>query len=172
MKRALAGLAVGGIVVALAAGIAVSGWAEDAPQGKETKKGRALGEKFLERRFAKLDKNGDGVLTQEEFPRPEMFDAADADKDGRVTMEEAKNALRSHIKDRVQGAAGQALGARLKKLDTDGDGKISKAEFDAAFTKLDKDGDGFITEDEIKASVAGHARGKEGHKKVETKKAE
>lgn len=44
----------------------------------------------------------------------------------------------------------------MEKIDTDGDGKISKAEFTAAqeerFTKTDTDGDGFLSPEEMKAS--------------------
>ena len=45
-------------------------------------------------------------------------------------------------------------GGWFKALDTDGDGKISQAEFDAAkadrFAKADADGDGKVTADEMK----------------------
>jgi len=66
--------------------------------------------------------------------------------------------------------------AQFKKLDTNGDGKISKEEFlaskhaqkdpakaEAQFKKLDKDGDGFLTLEEFSA------RG--GHKKADAAEA-
>ena len=40
----------------------------------------------------------------------------------------------------------------IKRLDKDGDGKVSKTEFDGPsehFTKFDKNGDGYISEDEV-----------------------
>ncbi len=40
-------------------------------------------------RFGRLDRNGDGILTQDEMGRPELFRRVDADHDGRVTREEA-----------------------------------------------------------------------------------
>lgn len=47
-------------------------------------------------------------------------------------------------------------GQVLEKLDTDGDGKISKAEFmvkhEERFARMDKDSDGFISKDEVKAA--------------------
>lgn len=70
----------------------------------------------------------------------EHFDEIDADKDGKVTQDE----LKAHHD------------AKKAEADTDGDGKLSKAEFLAKaekraehkFSRMDKDGDGFISEDE------------------------
>jgi arylsulfatase A-like enzyme len=36
------------------------------------------------------DKNGDGKLSREEYPKPELFDSIDANKDGFATIEEIK----------------------------------------------------------------------------------
>jgi Ca2+-binding EF-hand superfamily protein len=48
----------------------------------------------------------------------------------------------------------------LKKIDTDGDGKVSKAEALAAaaarFDKADANKDGFLTVEEMKAARHGH----------------
>lgn len=58
------------------------------------------------------------------------------------------------------------MAEKLKAADADGDGKITKAEFDAAFSKappersaalfksLDADGDGTITKEEVEAHMA------------------
>lgn len=40
------------------------------------------------RRFRALDKDGDGKLSREEFPRPLLFDRLDTDKDGRLSPSE------------------------------------------------------------------------------------
>lgn len=44
----------------------------------------------------------------------------------------------------------------MERIDTDGDGKVSKAEFDAKhaekFAKMDANGDGFLTKDEMKSA--------------------
>lgn len=49
---------------------------------------------------------------------------------------------------------------RFKAMDANGDGSISKAEFDAynktRFTQLDTNKDGFLTADEISAGMGGH----------------
>ena len=57
------------------------------------------------------------------------------------------------------------MAKRLKKIDTDGDGKMSRAEFVAhaeqRFAKMDADGDGFVTTEEGKAA---HKKMREEHK--------
>lgn len=62
------------------------------------------------------------------------------------------------------GHDGKKHEAMLKHADTDGDGAISKSEFDAAhnehFKKMDGDSDGKLTADEMKA----------GHQKSSAKK--
>ena len=51
---------------------------------------------------------------------------------------------------------GKHGGKMMEKMDTDGDGKVSKAEFVAAhearFAKTDTDADGFLTAEEMKAA--------------------
>jgi hypothetical protein len=44
----------------------------------------------------------------------------------------------------------------LAKLDTNGDGKVSKEEWDAAFAKLDQNGDGSLTSDDLKGKHGKH----------------
>ena len=44
----------------------------------------------VQERFKQYDKNGDGLLTQDEFPRANVFKQMDANKDGQVTLEEAR----------------------------------------------------------------------------------
>ncbi|GIX21358.1 MAG: hypothetical protein KatS3mg121_0141 [Gammaproteobacteria bacterium] len=55
------------------------------------------------------------------------------------------------------GKDGPPRGAKLfKKMDADGDGQVTRAEFLAAhekhFDRLDADGDGILTHDELKAA--------------------
>lgn len=116
--------------------------------------------------FARLDKNGDGKVSAEEMARARadlqtrrldhMFARMDADHDGKISRDEAAKAM----DDRAEGRRGRHHGAMLAKLDKDGDGAISAAEFDAAgdarFARLDKNGDGVITPDE--------RRGRHGHR--------
>ncbi|MCB1278377.1 redoxin family protein [Prosthecobacter sp.] len=54
--------------------------------------------------FKRLDKNGDGTLTEDELPNKKWFNGLDTDKDGSVTLDEAVKTLASL---RKRGAGGQ-----------------------------------------------------------------
>lgn len=75
-----------------------------AKDGKKFKK--ADHKKFHEEMFAKTDKNGDGVLSKEEFLEShriraeKAFDMLDADKDGSLTKDELKEG-RKHWKNKM-----------------------------------------------------------------------
>jgi Ca2+-binding EF-hand superfamily protein len=116
------------------------------------------------------DLNKDGVIDQTEFQttRDKWFADLDTDKDGFVTAVEIKafgdkmhaewakkhgdQAANDKPADagRKHGDFSQHI---LKRVDTDEDGKISKAEFDAEgsklFAKLDDNGDGKIAQNEM-----------------------
>ena len=88
------------------------------------------------------------------------FDEIDANHDGQVSFEE----LRAfHAANRA--ARGDRAAKMLKSIDTDGDGRISKAEALAAaaarFDRADANKDGFLTVEEMKA--ARHAHGGRGN---------
>lgn len=112
------------------------------------------GAKFERLRAA--DTNADGLISRTEaaaLPRiAERFDAIDANHDGQISFEELRGA---HHKARGEGF--------LKRLDADGDGKVSKAEALAKaterFDRVDANKDGFITSDEIAAG-----QGHRGHR--------
>ena len=109
-------------------------------------------------RLKAADTNADGLISKSEaaaLPRlAERFDRIDANRDGQVSFEELKAARASH-----RGGHGKML----KSLDTDGDGKVSKAEAVAAaaarFDRADANKDGFITAEEMKSARHGHRGG-------------
>jgi Ca2+-binding EF-hand superfamily protein len=108
-------------------------------------------------RFKQADTNGDGMLSRDEAKALPMiskhFDEIDTNHDGQLTADE----LRA-FHQKMHGERQAKAGARFKKLDTDGDGRISKAEAQAAprlaqhFDEIDANHDGFITPDELAAA--------------------
>ena len=110
-------------------------------------------------RLKQADTNGDGMISREEakaLPRiAAHFDEIDANHDGQITADELRAFHKMHGEKR--------RGAMFKKLDTDGDGRISRAEAQAAprlaenFDAIDANEDGFITMEEMAAAHAKRA---------------
>jgi hypothetical protein len=117
--------------------------------------------KFAER-LRTADANGDGLISRAEaasLPRlARQFDEIDANRDGQASQDE----LRAfHEKRRAE--HGQRRAEHLKKMDADGDGRISRAEAQANaprlfshFDEIDANKDGFVTPDEMRAAHAAH----------------
>lgn len=103
-------------------------------------------------RFKALDKDGDGKVSKAEFTGPPArFAQLDTDRDGFITRREAEAPGRSAA------AGGGALAARLKSMDKNGDGRISRDEFTGPaprFDKIDADHDGFATLPEFRQFTA------------------
>jgi Ca2+-binding EF-hand superfamily protein len=121
-----------------------------APEGRE-----ARGP--MHDRIKQADTNGDGMIDRAEaaaLPRIlQHFDEIDANHDNQVTADE----LRA-FHEKMRGEHQKQRGDHWKKLDTNGDGKISKEEAQAAprlagrFDQVDANKDGFITPEEMKAT--------------------
>src|SRR5690606_34272096 len=108
--------------------------------------------------FNRLDENGDGAIAPEEFgsDRIDMLKAADADGDGTLTQEE----LVTYVMNReFQRQARRAE----RRLDIDGDGKVTIAEIEdyqkKHFALLDRDSDGKLSQDELRRSFLGRMAG-------------
>lgn len=123
-----------------------------APEGRD-------GRGSMHGRLKQADTNGDGMFSRAEaaaLPRiAKHFDAIDANHDNQITADEMRA---FHEKQRAE---------HWKKLDTNGDGKLSKAEAQAGaprlaehFDPLDADKDGFITPEELKAAHGRHRAAK------------
>ena len=110
-------------------------------------------------RIKKADTNGDGMISRDEAKAGlpmlyKRFDEVDANHDGQVTSEELKA-----FHEKMQAGRQQKAADRFKKIDTDGDGRISRAEAQAGaprlakhFDEIDTNKDGFITPEEMKAA--------------------
>jgi hypothetical protein len=130
-----------------------------------------------------MDKDGDGKITAAEHAAgvKEMFSKMDTNKDGQVTSTEM-DAMHEPMKDkghataRTEGGpneqqmadkkayddtgAGKSMPKtmsseqKIAKMDTNNDGKLSTAEYNAGakqmFSKMDQDGDGSLTAQELR----------------------
>lgn len=151
------------IAVTLAAAMAFVSFAAAAAHWEGPQPGRI---------FEKLDANEDAVVDAQELlvSRREVFARADADSDGYVTDDEAQN-LREGL--RAHGGAGQRSLLRtrfatrrpaeqanlLARFDSDGDGRVTEAEFLGAdhpfLARFDGNGDGRLTRAEVDLGEAG-----------------
>jgi len=107
----------------------------------------------------KADLNQDGQITRAEFQAEAnaKFAAADTDFDGQLTKDEMKSL-------RVKRKAEREDKRFAKMDDANGDGVVSRAEYDAStealFTRMDANGDGVLTKGEGK-----RRKGRKGKKR-------
>lgn len=106
-------------------------------------------------RFASLDENHDGFISRDELRSNAsgVFDAMDGDGDGQLTLAEYKS-VRMGAQRGLNPARESMMQsrkvARFAPMDTNRDGKVSRAEFltahgEAMFARMDRDGDGRVT---------------------------
>lgn len=117
--------------------------------------------------FKKIDANGDGKLTLEEFLNrgTEHFKARDANGDGLLSAEEMRAAALKNALKRINAR----IDRMLAKRDTNGDGQISLTEMELEkhasklISRADTDGDGAVTKKELaKARKRHHRKWKKG----------
>ncbi len=160
MKRTILPATVSALALMLALPLA----AEAGPRG-----GRG-GHGDHEKMLAELDTNADGAISKEEISahKAKHFAEMDTNKDGFVGEDEMIAAHEQKQAERKRKGAGKMVG----RLDTDGDGKISAAEFSAhempGFDKIDTNKDGSLSAEERAAAKAAHEgkRGKRGRDKA------
>lgn len=121
---------------------------------------------MVEKLMARADKNGDAVLSRDEVKGPfaHKFDTVDADSDGVVSAEE----LQASILKRAEGhgprlSVEERVAKMLEHADKDGDGMLdvdeAKPQNATRFLRrMDSDEDGAISKAEWDAAVA-HRRG-------------
>jgi Ca2+-binding EF-hand superfamily protein len=110
--------------------------------------------------FAKMDANGDGVVTTTEVQASflERWTKADVNKDGKVTADEFKASHAQHEQE------------HFAKLDANKNGVIERSEIakmpEEHFTRIDTDKSGTLSQAELLAGRPDHhgkGKGKEGH---------
>ena len=98
--------------------------------------------------FDAADTDGDGALTQAEIDkqRGDLHAAHDADSDGSLTLEEFSGLWLEAMRPLTVRA--------FQTLDTDGDGIVTRAEYDLPLAdfveRLDRDGDGSLSIGEVR----------------------
>jgi hypothetical protein len=117
-------------------------------------------------RIKAADTDGNGLISRDEAKALPMiakhFDEIDANHDSQVSPEELR-AFHQAMSAKHGEARAERFAGHFKKMDTDGDGRVSLAEAQAnaprlaqRFQQIDANGDGFITPDELKAAFARH----------------
>ena len=124
------------------------------PDGAQRDGGNVRKPANIEQVFARLDADASGgiSLDEAEGPLEGHFDQIDADGNGEITGAELKESRAKRL-DR-----GIEMRERIKAADADGNGAISSIEANEAgldkiiehFDKIDSDGDGEITKQELK----------------------
>jgi Ca2+-binding EF-hand superfamily protein len=121
----------------------------------------------VEEILRKVDANGDGKITAEEVPAEQRerfqrsLERLDEDKDGALTREQFVRVLieagvltAGNTPRPAAAIAEQTAAARIKQLDKDGDGKVSKSEAPerllGVFEQIDENSDGGIDAAELR----------------------
>ena len=102
--------------------------------------------------LARADANNDGAVSREEAmqARQKMFARLDRNSDGQISAEEMERARK-----RIEAMArmmDSAIVLRTQRMDADGNGALSQAEFMAEnpmFDRIDRNGDGIASAEEI-----------------------
>ncbi len=107
----------------------------------------------LEARFARMDRNRDGVISRYEWNESIPFSEVDRNGDGVVTLNEYLNA--PVVYEEPNGGNDQYSRSQFRALDRDGDGYIERREWPydyAEFDRMDRNGDGRLSFSEYQGS--------------------
>ena len=130
------------------------------PNGAQRDRDNVRQPPSIEQVFARLDANASGGISIDEAvgPLEGHFDQIDTDGNGEITGDELKASRAKRFEHGIE------MRKRLKAADADGNGTISSNEANKAgldkliehFDKIDSDGDGEITKQELKNLIKKH----------------
>jgi Ca2+-binding EF-hand superfamily protein len=130
-----------------------AGQTQNGATGTQPAPDASRGEKMTQHILQRVDTDHDGKISKAEFDTEStaLFKKLDKNSDGKIAADE------------VPAHHWGPKGGMLGRMDTDKDGRITKAEFtvgeDKLFQKLDANGDGVITQDEMQAAHRHHHGG-------------
>jgi Ca2+-binding EF-hand superfamily protein len=146
---------------ALAAVVALMLVSAPAAMAQDQKSPKHGKEQAVERMFQRVDADKDGAIEAKESAAAwdKLFERMDANGDGVILRDEAvaEHGKREASEERRKRAE-EWRAKRFLELDADGDGKVTKAEFQAkeqkVFGEADANGDGKVTKEEAAARMA------------------
>lgn len=154
------------ILVALGLGGAVAAGAAFA-QGQQDRGGMMGG--HMMQHFEQADADGDGKVTLDEMKahRAERFAAMDGNGDGVLSQEEIVAGMKAQAEERMARRAARMI----EMFDADGDGMVASDEMgrvdraEMMFNHMDRDGDGAISAEERQSGMGmGHGRKGDRHR--------
>lgn len=137
----------------LSALLAITQPAVGQPNGPHTE-GKSGKKPSPDRMIQRLDRDGDGLISFEEFQLPgkrrgaDRLDEADTDGDGNISRAEMEAQLSAHLE-----AVKAKAEARFEQADINDDGFVTPEERkQVAFEMLDINGDGYLSPEELAAA--------------------
>lgn len=129
---------------------AVAQQVQGQPQRQPAQQARA---RQIDAMFQRLDKNHDGAISLDEWPRPaQAFARLDVNKDNLLSRDELQRAATPRQFERQQ-RLNQQIQRQVRRMDTNGDRAISREEWRGKadlFDRIDADKDGKLTPVEIR----------------------
>lgn len=113
---------------------------------------------FARLTLEKIDKNGDGQVSEDELPKRDSIDWREFDTDGNQTLDLVELSTFQRVTAVLSKAIAEpTINARFQKRDTDGDGRLTLDEFESSppgtFQLMDTDKDNAVSKEEYQSVI-------------------